>query len=212
MGTSIQTNFRKPWERQKAQRSFTDSERAEMLEASDFDAVAIVFSFIGTLIDECCNTKNTADITKVITSYVDVVEFVYRKYMNPGCSNCAHICRSTVVHVTPQWRCYKLLAENKCFCFHRRHGVVAIKNRLVLPLQNTLDRLRKIETKQNWWILRTSPKDCSAVCRAQLAKSIRQSIYASPLKRILLLHINLNWCALREEKHLPWSLFYPENS
>lgn len=57
-----------------------------MFEASDHDAVDKVLAFLSALVDECCDKNGTANITRVFTTYADIMDFIYSCFLDLGWS------------------------------------------------------------------------------------------------------------------------------
>lgn len=55
-----------------------------MLEAKDFQALDMVFPFIGAYIDRCCGEVETSPTTRIFTMYSEILMMVYRRRMKPG--------------------------------------------------------------------------------------------------------------------------------
>lgn len=62
---------------------FINSALTGILVASDYDAVESVIPLFGSIVGECCSLDKTADTTKVFTTYFDMTNLLYRKYLNP---------------------------------------------------------------------------------------------------------------------------------
>lgn len=52
-----------------------------MMEASDFDFVDNVSSFLGGLVDIFCSLTETGETTMSLAAYVDLVTFLFRRHM-----------------------------------------------------------------------------------------------------------------------------------
>lgn len=52
-----------------------------MLEAHDLQAVDKVLSFLGAIVNTMCEKERSPDVTKVITSYLELLMFVRRKHL-----------------------------------------------------------------------------------------------------------------------------------
>lgn len=53
---------------------------------SDYEAEEIVFGFLRTIVHEYCGLNNIADIKRMFTIYVDLVNLVCSHYLSPGWS------------------------------------------------------------------------------------------------------------------------------
>lgn len=82
MGSDIWMNLTKSGLLNRLNRLFTESELADMLEASGYDAVNIVPWFIGAIVDKRCSLEKTACKTEIFTTNVDVVKLLYWNYIN----------------------------------------------------------------------------------------------------------------------------------
>lgn len=65
---------------------FTETGVASMLEAFHYNAVDLLFYFLGSFVDERCGLSETAHIPKVFMKYVDLMNFVIRNYLIPAWS------------------------------------------------------------------------------------------------------------------------------
>lgn len=55
-----------------------------MLEAKDYQALDMVFPFIGAYIDRCCGEIESSPTTRIFTKYSEIVAMVYRRNMEAG--------------------------------------------------------------------------------------------------------------------------------
>lgn len=56
----------------------------EMHNVSEHEVIEIVLPFLRAFVDEVCSTNGGSNITKVVTIYVDMVDSMYRNYLDPG--------------------------------------------------------------------------------------------------------------------------------
>lgn len=63
---------------------FLDTGVIGMLEASDYDNMDMVSTFIAALIDTCCGTSEDAPVTESFTQYVDLNELISSRATVPG--------------------------------------------------------------------------------------------------------------------------------
>lgn len=55
-----------------------ETDQTVMLDASDYDAVEEVLPFMSAIVNKFCDSLTIADITKVFTKYVDLINFFFK--------------------------------------------------------------------------------------------------------------------------------------
>lgn len=85
-GFGLCIDLRKTGQTNHLHGSLTEAGLAGMLEDYEYVTVDIVFFFTWEVADECCGLIESANITRMFTKYVDIVNHVYRHYLNPGWS------------------------------------------------------------------------------------------------------------------------------
>lgn len=58
---------------------FLDNGPARMLETYDFDIIVRVFCFFGGIVEAFCGMKHCTTGAVVLTKYVDIVSFLFRR-------------------------------------------------------------------------------------------------------------------------------------
>ncbi|NJK52916.1 MAG: hypothetical protein HC936_08975 [Leptolyngbyaceae cyanobacterium SU_3_3] len=81
-GYGLKVDFSKPGNSSRLTGLFNENGLHGMLEASDYDAVDNVSPFLGAIVDSLCGLNSTAEVTKAMTEYVDMVNFVFRRHLN----------------------------------------------------------------------------------------------------------------------------------
>lgn len=84
IGSGLFIHFRKSRHTNHLNGHLTETGTAGIVEAFYFDAVDIFVLFLGAIVDELIASNKIADITRMFTKYVDVVNLVYQLYSSPG--------------------------------------------------------------------------------------------------------------------------------
>lgn len=84
MNTRLRVDFRKPGQSGRLTDLLTETGLTGMLEGVDYDAVVVLFSCRGTIVNESCALDVIADVITVCTAYVDMVGYIYQRQLTLG--------------------------------------------------------------------------------------------------------------------------------
>lgn len=87
IGSSFEIDFKKSGKNVQLNGLLTEAGITGVCKASNHDVVDKVVPILSAPVYECCSTNGTANLTRVFGLYIDMLDFMYCQYLDPGWSN-----------------------------------------------------------------------------------------------------------------------------